>query len=270
MSMSVFVEDLSERVYHAHESISKSGLDRIERSPAHFKLATQREPTAAMLLGTAFHRAALEPDRFDAEYVVCDARDRRSKEYKELAAERGAENVLMRKDYDRIIAMRNNARSIAGYGHLLGDGGSSELSAFTQDPETGVEVRCRYDLLNHDKGRAVDLKSARDPLPRGFSRSVATFRYHVQVAFYSDIYEWITGERLNEFWLLAVEGEPPYTPVAYLLDDEAIEAGRRDYRRNLNTYAECLASGCWPHFEPEHPYLSLPEYMLGDIDELEV
>jgi len=261
-----FVAGMPERAYHAHESISKSGLDLVNKSPAHYKHAPPREPTAAMMMGTAIHRAVLEPDRFNMEYEIVDVADRRQAAYKEAVKRHGVERVLLGRDAEHIRAVQTAV--LYRYGGMF-QGGHAELSAFTTDPETGAAVRCRYDYLRD--GVAVDLKKSREVLPLAFGRAVASYRYHVQVAFYSDLYEWITGEKLREFWLVAVEEVPPYTPVAYLLDDITIEAGRRAYRRDLNAYAECLASGEWSKFEPEAPYLPVPMWVTAELeDELEV
>ena len=62
--------DLSNRDYHAHPAISKSGLDLISRSPAHYRYRAPKEPSRAMEIGTAIHTALLEPDRYAAEYVI--------------------------------------------------------------------------------------------------------------------------------------------------------------------------------------------------------
>ena len=57
--------------YHGGQGISKSGLDLIAKSPAHFAAAKlePREPTKAQALGTAIHALILEPDVFAAEYA---------------------------------------------------------------------------------------------------------------------------------------------------------------------------------------------------------
>lgn len=264
-----FVGGMPNEVYHATEAISKSGLDLVDKSPAHYKHQPPREPTPAMRMGSAIHTAVLEPDRFDAEYVVAEVKTRREKAYKELVAQHGDELVLVPSEAEAVRAIQKAALSRPEVKRLAHAPGWNELSAFATDPVTGVRVRCRYDLLA-EAGFAVDLKKARDVFPHGFARSCASYRYHVQVALYSDVYYWITGERLSEFWLLAIEDQPPYTAVPYRLDDMAIEAGRLAYRKNLNTYAHCLESGDWPLYEPESDLLALPMWALDELeDELE-
>ena len=65
--------DISNEDYHKGAGISKSGLDLIAKSPAHYKAVidgiTVREPTKAQSLGTAFHELLLEPDLFWSKHV---------------------------------------------------------------------------------------------------------------------------------------------------------------------------------------------------------
>lgn len=68
---------ISNADYHGGAGVSKSSLDIVRRSLAHFKHAqdereagVEREETAAMLLGSATHCAALEPYEFEKEYAL--------------------------------------------------------------------------------------------------------------------------------------------------------------------------------------------------------
>lgn len=260
-----FVPNMPESEYHARPEISKSGLDLVNISPAHYACDAPREPTPAMIVGSAIHKATLEPDLFHETYARAEFKDRRTKAYKEFEAEYGREYTLLPGEYDHVLAVSHAVQKHPVAGRLIMKRGHFEISGFATDPETGVNVRCRYDFLGSNM--AVDLKKSRDVLPRGFQRAVSSYRYHVQAAFYSDLYYWITKDRIDAFWLIAVEDKPPYTVVPYVLDDLAIEAGRRAYRENLNTYAACLESGDWPTFEPECPYISLPDWAFAEMDE---
>lgn len=265
-----FVANMPEGQYHAHPAISKSGLDKVNQSPAHYQVRDQFQPSNEMLIGTAIHLAILEPDRFESEYHFTTAEDRRQADYKEAVAEYGVERVLLPNDAKNIREIQKSSLAIPHIAALAHAEGWAEVSAFAEDPETGVAVRCRYDRLAA-AGFAVDLKKARNVFPHGFSNAIASYRYHVQVAFYSDIYYWITGERLSEFWLIAIEKKPPYTIVPYQLDDIAVEAGRLAYRKDLNTYAACLNSNEWPTYEPEEHLLTLPNWALAEFeDQMEI
>lgn len=64
-------EELTNEQYHAIPAVSKSDLDKIDRSPAHYKFAKDnpQPPTTAMIRGTIVHAAILEPDRFEVDYA---------------------------------------------------------------------------------------------------------------------------------------------------------------------------------------------------------
>lgn len=65
---------ISNENYHGGPGVSKSGLDLIARSPAHFHAAmtsaNDNESTAAQQLGTAFHALVLEPAEFAKQYTL--------------------------------------------------------------------------------------------------------------------------------------------------------------------------------------------------------
>tara|TARA_R110000765_G_scaffold244631_9_gene346886 strand:- start:2915 stop:3739 length:825 start_codon:yes stop_codon:yes gene_type:complete len=268
--------DLSNTDYHAHPAISKSGLDLISRSPAHYFYAAHREATRAMQLGTAIHAAILEPERFANQYMLLrDVTDRRASEYRQAVKVHGSEFTLAGPEADRVSGMQASVQANPRAMSRLGAPGKSEVSIITTDPETGVPVKCRFDWLCDD-GRGLDLKKTQDIRADEFSRSVARYRYHVQAAFYSDVYKWETGEDLREFAILAVEESMPHANRVFLLDDEALQIGRMQYRADLNAYAECMNRGEWPGivFE-EDELLSLPMWAITQaedemIDSLEI
>ena len=65
------VTGMSNEAYHAYDGISKSGLDLIARSPAHYAYRTASEPTRAMVIGSATHAAILEPEVFASSICYC-------------------------------------------------------------------------------------------------------------------------------------------------------------------------------------------------------
>ena len=58
--------------YHASPAISKSGLDKIAKSPAHYRAAKEApaEITDVMVIGSAFHDFILLPEVFQTAYTV--------------------------------------------------------------------------------------------------------------------------------------------------------------------------------------------------------
>lgn len=255
-------------VYHSSPGISKSGLDLVARSPAHFRYRAPREATRAMEIGTAIHTALLEPERFHDEYLLLrDVKDRRASAYKEAVKATGtSELVLVGHEADKVSGMQAVVHSnTTARGHLLHNGWT-EMSVYAEDPLTGTLCKCRFDSLSRDL-IACDVKKTRDARPDDFSRSVFNYRYHVQDAFYSDVFEWATGEPLKAFVFLAVEEELPHAVKVYELDTTARNEGRERYRENLDVYAGCEADGDWPSLSCDQvETIGLPEWKVRQIE----
>lgn len=262
-----FYEDMPNDVYHSSEGVSKSGLDLIDRSPAHYKYPKERKSTRNMEIGTAIHAAILEPIRFDEEYCIVDCDTRQKKEYKDAAKIHTPELTLTKAESMNILGMRESVENNLEAMQFLRAEGKAELSAFATDPETGVILRARYDWITND-GIVVDVKKTQDL--RKFGRSVSDYRYHVQEAVYRHVYKLITGEDLQAFYFLAVEEESPHSNKMFLLDDLSLEIGEHYFRKNLRQYAECINSGNWPHQDLES-LIELPNWEVSKYEsDLEV
>ena len=255
--------------YHRLPRASKSGLDKIARSPAHYKCRDQKEPSKAMRIGTALHSLVLEGvepivmPEFSGKGSVA-LRD----EWK--AAHAGA-LILSEDEAAGVLGMAASiaAHPIAGPAFRRPDG-RAEVSALWTCPDTGVECKSRFDWLI--PGEIVDLKTTADASADAFARSVATYRYHVQDAFYSQAaascdldVEWFT--------FVCVETAPPYAVAVYRMNDFARQIGRALYLRDLRTLQECRERNEWPAYPVEVKQLALPRwatYGFEDMDELEL
>lgn len=263
-----FIANMPNEVYHAHpEGVSSSGLKLVERSPAHYRYQAARAPSRAMEIGTAVHAALLEPQVFADEYVLLkDVKDRRGSEYKAATKVHGTERVLVASEADQVAGMQEAVLSNPAMSKRLNAEGWRELSLFVRDPETGVLVRVRYDLLTVS-GIAVDLKSCQDARPEEFSKSIYNYAYDLSAALYTDAFQWATGNPIGAFEFAAVEKEMPHGHKLYLPDETLLQEGRRRYREALNLFAECERSGDWPGITCDGPELiSLPSWRVAQIE----
>lgn len=264
----VFVHRMPNEVYHSHAgSVSNSGLKLVLRSPAHYRYQAKREPSRAMQIGTAIHTALLEPERFRDEYVLLrDVKDRRASEYKAAVKVHGSELVLTASESVNVEGMQESVLSNPAMSERLNAEGWRELSLFAQDPETGAVVRVRYDLLTVS-GIAVDVKKTQDARPDAFSKAVDNYDYDMQAALYSDVFEWATGKPLGAFEFAAIEEQMPHGHKLYLLDETAMQEGRRKYREALTLYAECERSNDWPNLSCDGvEILGLPSWRVNQIE----
>ncbi len=260
---------LTNAAYHALDAVGKSDLDKIARSPLHWKHA-EREETAAMRIGSAVHCAVLEPDRFATEYVIAPECDKRTKAGKEQWLEFEGANygktVLSREDGLLCHNIAGRVRAHPRVADFLAHG-QPEMSALWKDAEFGTRCRARYDWLQ-DAGVILDLKTTQDASPAAFAKSCASFRYHVQAAWYLDSYHATTGDLPLGFIFIAVEKTAPYAVALYELDAEAVELGRALARRDLARYANARELDCWPGYPDAVQSLSLPKWATyAEIEE---
>lgn len=125
-----------------------------------------------------------------------------------------------------------------------------------QDKETGivVPVKALVDMVpdgKHEKfGKCLaDLKTCRSASPRPFSRQIFQCGYHIQAAWYLDLWNAATGEDRNEWRFVLSENTPPYQPGRRLLSEEYLSLGRQQYKAALALYCQCLATNTWPSYD---------------------
>ena len=251
--------------YHASPAISKSGLDKIAKSPAHYRAAKEApaEITDAMVIGSAFHDYILLPEVFQTAYTVLpedfNGRTKDGKAYLETIKASG--QTILKAEWLKDI--QGMAAAVAAHpkAAALLSGGHSEVSMFWQDADTGIDCRCRPDYIN-PAGIIVDLKSTADAGPAAFAKSCANFRYHVQDAFYSEGYYQAAGTWPRGFVFIAVEKTAPYAVACYTLDDVAKEKGRELYQQDLQTLQAAQAANEWPAYSDQIETLTLPAWAL--------
>lgn len=271
---------MSNADYHSSPGISKSGLDLIARSPAHFyakyidpNRPPEKDQSSAQLDGELAHCAILEPNELNKRFVVGPNVIRSTKAWKEFsdALPNGVTGI---KPDQKSTALNQavSVRNIPDIDSALDDGWA-EVSAYWIDKETGVLCKCRPDFVHRANATSrilIDAKTCGNASPEEFARMIAKHRYHVQDAWYSDGYENASGERVIGFLFAAVEMDYPFAASAIQIDDESREQGRIEYRRNLNTYAECLASNIWPAYGNEVHLVRLPGWAFDKEEDLEI
>lgn len=215
-------------------------------------------------LPTSGKKAELAARLFDADPSVVFLDEARA----EHAAAVGSRAIVTAEEMAQAEAIRDAVMAHPAAGKLLSpDAGVAELSCYWRDPETKVLCRCRPDFWRHD-GVIVDLKTARDASPEGFPKSLLSWRYHVQAAFYLDGIKraraagGVDMPEPKAFVFVAVEKVAPYAVAVYHLDAQSVGIGRREYREDLAIYAECRRTGIWPGYGDKIQSVSLPEWRL--------
>lgn len=255
--------DMPTETYFAIDAMSQSGAKEILRSPAHFRYARehQREPTPAMRFGTAVHAGILEPETFEAT-VVCapaiNARTTAGREQRDafLAANAGR-LVLSADDYDRA------RRCIEAVGRhpaakALLTGAEVEVSLFWLDGRYKAPCKGRIDARNHDG--LIDIKTTQDASPEEYSRTIASYGYHLQAAHYFSGCEHLLDATPQFFAHIVVETEAPHGVAVYAIPGNAIMAGAARMSEALRRYAEARETGRWSSYPTTIESIQLPRW----------
>lgn len=252
--------------YHASPGISKSGLDDMDPPARYYALhldpnRPERVQTAAQRVGQLAHCAILEPEEFGKRYAVAPDCTRAAKAWKEWEASLPTGVEAIKADEAAVAwAQRDSVLKLPGMKEIL-SAGQPEVSAFWEDPYTGVLCRCRPDYAA-DCGVLLDVKTVRNSSPSDFRLQAARMRYDVQDAFYTVGYREASGWMVERFLFVTVETTYPFLAAVHELLPESKAAGAEKARAALNTYAQCLAANEWPHYGAEIHQIQLPGWAL--------
>lgn len=258
--------DIPNEAYHAGPGVSKSQLDDIADTPAIYlwrkNAPVDTEKTKTLDTGTAFHCRILEPEEFSKRFIIAPEFNRRTSAGKEEEktfleeCARTGRTVLTAEEGRKIELMYQSVMALPLGQWLVESAGYAESSVYWEDPETGILCRCRPDKIIPEFHWIMDVKTTADI--QRFRTAYYDYRYHVQDAFYSDGYRAQFGEIPTLVFLVAsTTAECGRYPVEiFMMGEDAKLAGQREYRRNLQTLAECLNNDEWPAIKT----LSLPRW----------
>jgi hypothetical protein len=249
--------------YHSGPGYSRSFLwDVLNRTPAHAIWSRQHptEPTEAMIFGSAYHTAALEPEVFRREYIVSEA-SRRTNAGRLIHASYGEAglNVLKEETYVQILAMEAALRAHPIAGPLLALPGTSEATLFARHPIWNLLLKIRTDRLLQS-GVILDLKTTACAAPRQFRSHAYELGYHMQAAMYPEVMR-MAGVPVPEaprFVFIAQEKDPPYFVAVYYADEEMERDGRADMERACEIVARCEDKQVWPAYPEEFMPIGIP------------
>ena len=241
---------ISNKEYREREGVSSSDLKKLMKSPAHFRYwkDNPQEDTPALLLGRACHKYVLETYDFYNEFAVAPNCDRRTKDGKAqwslFCDQNEGKDIITEEQFEQIEAMRNAAYATPFVSKLLS--GEKELSFFGTDEETGLAIKCRPDCITEVDGNyiLIDYKTCNDAEDMKFYRDSIKFGYDLQMAYYMDILQKVTGKEFQVV-IIAQEKTAPYAVNVFELTEDYLENGRDLYKELLNVYKECSETDNW-------------------------
>lgn len=242
--------------------LSYSSLKAFQKSPQHFVeyRTTRFEPTASMVFGQIVDILILTPDEYDSKFAIMPA-DIKKPTSAQVNAAKPAPATLVQIE-------RYNAWTEENKGKTWIDQEDADLAAFlakkTFENAKAKELLSRVvrtqDKVSWDhKGTGLpiigykdatgdsfimDLKSANDGSPDGFTKNAFGFGYHIQVGSYLDAEETLFG-KFPDFYFLVVETVAPYNISVYKADKDFIALGKQQFNDLLQQVKFCAENNLW-------------------------
>lgn len=195
-------------------------------------------------------------------------------ECKQWIQEHAGKEFMTKQDSDKAAAAATVLRSNATVAAFL-DTSEKQVLAVGEwhDNDTGlvIPVRCLLDLvprLDSEFSTCLgDMKTTACAAPVPFQRQIHKFGWHVQAAFDLDLFVAATGQDRNTWCLIGQENFEPWEPFARILRSidpgNFMDLGRRDYRRMLSLYAQCIKRNEWPSYDDNEDALNDGKYKWG-------
>ncbi len=265
------IKKMSNKAYHASKGLSKSMMDKLNKSPAHFKYWQEHpeEPTEAMVMGSLLHTLLLERKLLNKEYALMPDINKRTNEGKQAYADFLEQNKGKQIITKEQLELANQwARAIKNHPiagkYFQPKTGKNEVSIFWNDKETGELCKARLDRMVDNV--IIDLKTAISAQQDDFQRKAYDLGYHRQAAWFKEAYEQEFNKELDKFLFIVVEKTAPYSVVVYDCDLFMLEIGAKENRELLQKYHECKLSNNWYGYDGETneiQKLGLPNYVVA-------
>ena len=159
--------------------LSNSDISTLLSNPLAF--GQPSKPSAAFLVGGYFHTAILEPNKLK-KYQVIPSSTRNTKLYKEMS---GGELCLLQHEVDKIEAMTDVIMQNKVCSDLI-RGAEVEYEQPSIINLFGNKWKGKADIINHDDGVIVDLKTTADI--NKFKSSAYRYNYDSQAYLYQKLF----------------------------------------------------------------------------------
>lgn len=268
--------DMPDREYHSRPELSSTQARWILDSPARYRhnIAQPARTSDAFDLGHAVHAKVLGVGGQTVEYpdehlTPSGAVSTKGATVAWASEQRDQGLIPITTDQARQVnQMAENVLAHPEARALFEQPGNAEASVFAKCDETGIDVRARFDYLpelDTADPIAVDVKTTAGTIA-DFDRSVAKWRYDVQLGHYVETLRLATGHNEIRFAFLVIEKSAPYFVGIRYLDTEFTDIGIEDARNARRTLRECIDLNTWPTGYETPAYIGAPHWLRDDLE----
>ena len=260
---------MPDSIYHSiSTAVSASSLKRLAAStPLHLRHALDNVTSSpAMTIGSALHCSVLQCDDYENQFVVLpDGLDRRTKEgklqYDAAVAKASLTNAkVLTFDQDQlVIAMTDAIIRNASATSILQLCPNREVSIFGDIND--CYAKARIDLFSEKGALIADIKTTSSLASAGdFGKSVATFGYGLQAAFYRRMLRQKDANP-TQFIFIVVESQPPHGVSVFRLVESQMDLFDTQIDPLIDKWVECQATGVWCGWQDKIVDLVLPKWV---------
>lgn len=255
----LILPDLDEEEYHSHTDALSASMAKVLIQPGgpaklRHQLDHGQTPKRIFDFGHAAHQLVLgvgKPIRPIPTDLLTSkgAITPNARAFIDLARDEGAV-ALKAAEVDQVKAMADQLLATPDAMEALhAPGARHELSVFYSDPETGADLRCRFDSIS--EWLVADYKTAADADPGKFARrTILDNGLHIQAAHYIDSAATVglIDPDAARFQFVVQDKTPPYLVAVVTMSDDYLDLGRYQMRRAIRLWADCLEAGVWPGY----------------------
>lgn len=273
--------DLDHEAYLQIPALNSSALNEARRSLRHFKHLVEvgsDEEKDYLEFGSLTHTCILQHDLFKKKTLITDIESKTLKAYKEAVKEFPDLRVLTKKEADKLLGMMQSIAEDPACMNLIKDG-KPEVTVVVKCPDTGVNMKARFDWVSTKESRPyiLDYKTTQDAKPTyipdpdefdGYIRSskfeinASNYGYENQAAWYLNVAK-IAGIKAEYFALLAQEKTAPFVACPYVYERETIEEAHIENERMKARIVDAIKTGNFPGYAQKPVVIARPDFKRG-------
>ena len=254
--------------YFAFDAVNASSLKQLAKNPLMYKhrLLNPIPKTSSMVLGSAVHCLVFEPLEFEKRYAVT-ALNKRTKLYKEWAAEQGDKDILTEAEHDKALQTALCVSEHPMMSELLAHPGTQVERAIVWQGLFGP-CKAKIDLLHYSDEHGliiIDLKTTSGDLDEHtLTHTMGRYLVHLQLYHYRHAacalldlpYYAVEKMRLGALY---VQTSAPHDTVLCELSPNTIMASADLYKDLADLYEGCKTMGLWPGYDKVRT-VDIPDY----------
>lgn len=124
-----------------------------------------------------------------------------------------------------------------------------QSSCYWIDKETGLQMKCRPDIVKKKNNVVINMKTMLDASPNAFARKVVEYDWPLQACVEIEgVLQSGLLDRVDHYFWLALEKDAPFNVQLYEFNASDLEVLRDEYHYLLNNIKKCKDADVWPGY----------------------